>query len=215
MAVDIDNIRQRSWDFALTVVTMVLLATIGLQSFLGTLYVWWAQRTIAEWMTTGYPGFVAAMNAVALPQVVLLVLVMGLCVPKRLFRRKMLLAVSLAMVAVGLAAGVIAHSVGRGLAVYLALAGLIQVGVIALTAAGARGPSYLTEGRLTKLGSGLLHLGFIVFVILVAAFQGSPLMIWVFLVSALLLTGGTALSFWAERLAWRKEIPAQEHTLDI
>ena len=53
------------------------------------------------------------------------------------------------------------------------MAALIQVAVVVLTAAGAKGPSYLTEGRLTKLGSGLLHLGFIAFAIVVAALQPS------------------------------------------
>ena len=61
-----------------------------------------------------------------------------------------------------------------------------------LTAAGARGPSYLTEGRLTKLGSGLLHLGFIVFAIVVAALQGSTFMLSVFWVATALTIGGTA-----------------------
>ena len=54
-----------------------------------------------------------------------------------------------------------------GLAIYLALAGRIQLAIVALTVAGVRGPSYLTEGRLTKTGSGLLHLGFIMFGIVV------------------------------------------------
>ena len=73
-----------------------------------------------------------------------------------------------------------------------------------MTVAGVRGPSYLTEGRLTKTGSGLLHLGFIVFGIVVVALQSSPLMLPVFSASAVLVTVGTAMAFYADRLAWHR-----------
>jgi hypothetical protein len=199
----VDDIRQRTWDFGLTVLTVVLLASLGVQSFIGTLYVWWAQGAVAGWEQFGYSQFVAVMNAIAAPQLVALVVVMGLCVPKRLFGRGALIAVSGAMVAAGIAAWAITDSIATGLTVYLALAALIQVAVVALTAAGARGPSYLTEGRLTKLGSGLLHLGFIAFAIVVAALQQSELMLPAFWVATALTVGGTLLSFYAEKIAWR------------
>ena len=35
--VDIEHIRQRSWDFALTVITVAILASLGVQSFVGTI----------------------------------------------------------------------------------------------------------------------------------------------------------------------------------
>lgn len=195
------DVAHRRWDFALTVATVMLLASIGIQSFAGTLYTWWAQRSIPAWGATGYPTFVAWMNAIAAPQVVALIVVMGLCVPKRLFDRERLIGISLAMVGVGIAVAVVNSSPGTGLAVYLLLAGLIQVAVVAMTVAGARGPSYLTEGRLTKTGSGLLHLGFIVFAFVVVALQRSRFMLPVFALSAALMIAGTALSFYAGKLA--------------
>ena len=206
------QIRQRTWDFALTVITVMLLAGLGLQSFIGTLYTWWAQRTIPDWEAVGYAGFVDTMNAIAVPQVVLLVVVMGLCVPKRLFDRATLLGVSAAMVVAGIVAWAFTGSLATGLTVYLALAALIQVAVVVMTGAGAKRPSYLTEGRLTRLGSGLLHLGFIVFAIVVVALQSSPFMQPVFWTSAVLVTVGTALSFYAEKFAYRRAItaPAEE-----
>lgn len=210
----LDDIRQRTWDFGLTVVTVVLLGSLGVQSFIGTLYVWWAQRTIPGWEQVSYGAYVAKMNALAAPQLILLVVVMGLCVPKRLFARGPLLLVSLAMVAVGIGAGALTGSLATGVTIYLALSALIQAGVVVLTAAGARGPSYLTEGRFTKLGSGLLHLGFILFAIVIAALQHSTWMLPVFWVSAVLITGGTAMSFWASNLAVRRVV-APEHNIDF
>ncbi len=210
----IEDIRQRTWDFGLTVATVVLLAGLGVQSFVGTVYVWWAQRTIPGWEQTSYAGYVGMMNAVAAPQLIGLVLVMGLCVPKRLFSRKALIAVSALMVAAAIGAYGVTGSLASGVTVYLSLAALIQVAVAALTAAGARGPSYLTEGRLTKLGSGLLHLGFIVFGIVVSALQRSPFMLPVFWASTVLMVGGSAMSFYASRIAIRRTV-ASEHDVDF
>ncbi|MDY0088229.1 MAG: hypothetical protein RBS78_06780, partial [Coriobacteriia bacterium] len=82
-----EPIRNRSWDFSLTVATVALLGSLGLQSFLGTLYVWWASNALAGFDLFGYDRFVWWMNAIAAPQVISLVIVMGLCVPKRLFSR--------------------------------------------------------------------------------------------------------------------------------
>ncbi len=212
---DREVVLRRSWDFSLTVATVVLLGGIGLQSFLGTLYAWWAQRAAAGWeQSADYVRFVDGMNAIAAPQIVLLVVVMGLCVPKRLFSRTALLTVSALMLVAGLGARALTGSATSGLGVYLALAALIQVAVIALTIAGARGPSYLTEGRLTKTGSGLLHLGFIVFAFVVVALQRSTFMLPVFWVSAVLTTAGIVLSFYAEKFAVRRTRRIDSETED-
>ena len=209
---NIEEIRQRAWDYGLTMVTVFLLGSLGVQSFIGTIYVWWAQRTDPAWEQLSSAAYIDAMNTIAAPQLIALVVVMGLCVPKRLLSRRALLVVSLLMVVAGMAAGIVTGSLATGVAVYLALAALIQVAVVALTAAGAKGPSYLTEGRLTKLGSGLLHLGFIVFGIVVAVLQRSPFMEPVFWTSTVLMTVGTAMSFYADRLAVRHVVRVERET---
>lgn len=209
---NIEEIRQRAWDYGLTMVTVFLLGSLGVQSFIGTIYVWWAQRTNPAWEQSSSAAYIDAMNTIAAPQLIALVVVMGLCVPKRLLSRRALLLVSLLMVVAGMGAGIVTGSLATGVAVYLALAALIQVAVVALTAAGAKGPSYLTEGRLTKLGSGLLHLGFIVFGIVVAVLQRSPFMEPVFWTSTVLMTVGTAMSFYADRLAVRRVVRIERET---
>jgi hypothetical protein len=211
MTHSVDDIRQRTWDFALTIITIVLLAALGTQSFAGTIIVWLSIRTIPQWQQgSGYADYVTTMNVIAAPIVVALVVVMGLCVPKRLFSRRFLLWVSLAMVAVGALAGFVSSSLATGLAVYLMLSAAIQLAVVVMTVAGVRGPSYLTEGRLTKTGSGLLHLGFIVFAIVVVALQKSPMMAPVFWLSAVLVTLGTALAFYAHAIAWPRAPHGEE-----
>jgi len=186
-----------SWDFSLMVATVGLLGALGLQSLLGTLYAWWAYRTVPGWEQTGYAGFIDVMNAIAAPVVIALIVVMGLCVPKRMFARKALMGVSAGMIAAGVTVGAVSGSLATGLAVYLALSALIQVAVVVLTLAGAGGLTYITEGRVAKAGSGMLHLGFIIFALVVVGMQDSSLMMPAFMLSGVLLTGGSAMSFYA------------------
>ncbi|HET6498631.1 MAG TPA: hypothetical protein VFH17_06235 [Coriobacteriia bacterium] len=198
--------RLKNWDYLLTVATVALLGSLGVQSFLGTAYVWWATYSVPGFQAIGYRDFIWWMNAIAAPQVVALVVLMGLCVPKRLLDRGTLIAVSAVMLVAGLAAWVATGSLATGLAVYLALAGLIQAAVVAITVAGARGPSYLTEGRLVKIGSGLLHLGFIAFAFVVVALQRSTFMLPAFWAATALTLVGTLLTFYASRFAWRGRV---------
>jgi hypothetical protein len=193
--------RRAGWDFTLMMLTVGLLGALGLQSLLGTVYAWWGYRTQPDFEQVAYPGFIAVMNAVAAPIVIALVLVMGLCVPKRLFARRTLAAVSAGMVALGVLVWALTGSLAHGLAAYLVAAALIQVAVVVLTIAGARGLSYLSGTRIAKAGSGLLHLGFVLFVIVVVALRDSAWMLPVFYLSAVLLTGGSAAAFYARPAA--------------
>jgi FtsH-binding integral membrane protein len=185
------------WDFLLVAATVAILGALGAQSLLGTLYSWWAYRTQPQWEHTGYLEFTRVMNLIGGPLVVALVVVMGLCVPKRIFPRRSLVVVSMAMLIAGALSALLSGSPAVGLTVYLAAAALIQVAVVVLTLAGASGLGYLSEGRAAKAGSGLLHLGFIVFAIVVVALQDSPAMLPVFGVAAALLFGGSTMAFYA------------------
>ncbi len=196
------------WDFALLLVTVAMLGGLGVQSLAGTLYSWWATRTIEGWGTSAAFGeYIATMNLVAAPMVIGLAVVMGLCVPKRLFSRAALAVASCVMVAAGLATWALTGSSSDGLAVYLLGVGGIQLAVVIMTAIGSASVSYLTEGRRTKIGSGLLHLGFIVFGYVVVAMQRSALMLPAFWVGFTLAVGGSALSFYAAEITSRGSRP--------
>ena len=144
------------------------------------------------------------MNAIAAPLVVALVVVMGLCVPKRLFSRRRSCSCRSAMVAVGVGVGLFTASLQTGLAVYLALAALIQVAVVAADRRGRaraelphRGPAHQDRQRpaapgLHRLRDRRRR---------AAALQ--PDAAGLLRQRAVLVTGGTALAFYADRLAWR------------
>ncbi len=196
-----------SWDYVLMVITIALMSSLGIQSLIGTAYSWWSYRSVPGWEQLGQPHFVTLMNTVAGPQVIALIVVMGLCVPKRLLSRGALIAASVGMLSLGIATAALTGSITNGLALYLCAAGLVQVLVVVMTVAGSGNLAYLSESRLAKAGSGLLHLGFIVMALVVVALQHSTLMLPVSLLAAALLTVGSALSFYA-RPASRTPLPS-------
>lgn len=191
------------WDFALMMLTVTLLGGLGVQSLVGTGYVWWAERTFPDWQQTSYSGFVATMNAIAAPMALGIAIALGLCVPKRLFRRRVLVAVSAAMPAAGAAAWVVSGDALLGLGVYLELACILQAAVVVMTLADAGSLTYMTEGRVTKAGSGALHLGVLLFALAVTALRETHWLMPAFWASTVLLLAGSAASFYARRIAER------------
>lgn len=188
--------RRGSWDFGLILATVTLLAGLGVQSLAGTLYAWWAYRNVPGWEVTGHGAFVEVMNAIAAPMVAGLVLAMGLCVPKRLFERRALVVVCGVMLAAGAAVGVAASSVSAGLMTYLCVSALVQAAVVTRAVTG-RLRGQVSGGGLGKAGSGLLHLGFIGFAIVVVGLQDSSGMLPAFWLATGLIVIGSALSFHA------------------
>jgi hypothetical protein len=115
-------------------------------------------------------------------------------------------------VAVGLIAWIASGDPARGLGVYLLAAGAFQLVVLVLTMAGSARLEYLTQGHLVRIGSGLLHLGFIVFAYVVVSLQESPWMLPVFWASAGLLTVGSAMSFYGRPTRARATTDPSAHT---
>jgi len=202
-------LHSRNWDYMLIVLTVLLLVALGIQSFIGTAYVWWAHTYVPGFGATGYPEYIRVMNIIAAPLMVLLVIAMGLCVPKRLFSRTALAAVSIGMLVAGIATWAITGSFANGVAAYLVLAGLIQAAVVAVTIIGGRAPSYFTQGRIIKIGSGLLHLGFIMFAVVTVALQQSAIMLPVFWTSTALMVIGSIMTFYSENLTPKRKVEAE------
>ncbi|MCL4553703.1 MAG: hypothetical protein M1617_06620 [Actinobacteria bacterium] len=202
----------RDWDYILLIVTVVLLVGLGLQSFIGTGYVWWAQANIPNFMAGAYADYINVMNWIAAPMLILLVVAMGLCVPKRMFERTALLIVSGVMLLAGVVAWIATGSLAMGVTAYMVLAGLIQVAVVVKMIAGGRAPSYFTKGRIIKIGSGLLHLGFILFAIVCAALQDSAIMLPVFWTSTFLMGIGCIMTFYADTFAQKRKIEVETET---
>lgn len=191
----------KDYDFILTILTIGLVAVIGILFVGGTIYTFFAAEIDPRWTQTAmYPQYVESMNSYLFPLLVALVLVLGLCVPRRLFTRKALLAVSVGMFVVTLALTLTVDLRAAWVFLLGAAAGL-QLAVVAMTATRSRRLNYLQEGFLVRMGSALLHLGFIV---LIAAFViGVALstQLIIFWVATALIMVGMVMSMYSSELS--------------
>ncbi|MDP1808655.1 MAG: hypothetical protein Q8L35_03865 [Actinomycetota bacterium] len=191
----------KNLNFILILTTIVVLSAIGIIFIFGSGYSWVQSIKVSDWRQTPlYQNYVSDMNLAVLPLSVILVAVMGLCIPKRLFSGKALLRAMGFLLAATLAtAALLGPKLGMG--VLLVAATLIQVVVIGMTLAGDRRLSYETQGFFVQIGSAVLHLGFIIFLVDFILLSGSPAHLDVFWLSTILIGVGMVLCFYSAELA--------------
>lgn len=181
------------WDLALVLLTAATLAAFGALA-LWSMFHYRSHATLPGWSV---PAFQEMMNRRAAPLVVLLIVWLVLCIPKRVFSRRTLLAYSAGMVAVGLAALPVG-GVRFALGLVLGLSAALQAAILALVLAG-RSLRFTGHGLALRAGSTLLHLGVVLFTLDLVALQGSPWHIPLFWAATALLTAGCVLTFYVAR----------------
>jgi hypothetical protein len=185
--------RAVGWDLALVLLTAGTLAAFGVLALWGMFH-YKSHALRPDWSV---PAFQEAMNRRAAPLVVLLIVWLVLCIPKRIFSRRTLLAYSAGMLAIGLAA-LPFGGLRPALGLVLALSAALQAAILALALAGAR-LRFAGRGLALRAGSSLLHLGIVLFTLDLVALQGSPWHIPLFWVATALLTAGCVLTFYVAR----------------
>jgi len=185
--------RAIGWDLALVLLTAATLAAFGALALWGMFY-YKSHAVRPDWSV---PVFQEMMNRLATPLVVLLILWLVLCIPKRLFSRRVLLGYSAGMLVLGLAA--LPYDGARfALGLVLGLSSLLQTAILVLVLAGAR-LRFSGRGLALRAGSSLLHLGTVLFTFDLVALQGSPWHIPLFWVATGLLTAGCILTFYVAK----------------
>lgn len=182
--------RPFGWDLSLVLLTAVTLASFGALALYGMFY-YKLHAVRPDWSVTAYQ---AMMNRLGAPVTVLLILWLVLCIPKRLFSRRVLLAYSAAMLGLGVAVLPIL-GLRFALALVLGLSAALQTAILALVLAGAR-LHFTGRGLAMRAGSSLIHLGFVLFTFDLVALIGSPWHIPLFWVSTAALCGGSVLTFY-------------------
>lgn len=191
----------KNLNFILILTTIAVLSAIGVIFIFGSGFSWVQSIRISDWRDGPlYQDYVSGMNLAVLPLSVILVAVMGLCIPKRLFSGKALLQAMGFLLAATLAAAVL-FGPELGLGFLLAVAILIQVVVIGMTLAGSRRLSYEAQGFFIQIGSALLHLGFIIFLFDFIILGSSPAHLDVFWFSTALIGIGMVFCFYSAELA--------------
>lgn len=205
----------KHFNFILILVTVMILATIGILFIIGTVY---SSVQAANWTeTSGYQDYLVKMNMGVLPFVIALLVVLGLCIPKRLFSGMTLLKVNGTLLAATLLiAGVSGAKVGLGFLLLTAAA--LQMAVIGLTLAGSKRLSFERAGFFLQIGSAFLHLGLVIFLFDFMLLADSASHLFVFWTATALIGLGMTSSFYSQELslvirrpeAGSRIVPAEE-----
>jgi len=190
------NIKPKTYDFYLMILTSAVLAVIGLVCLYGIGYYTYTNEITPQWTHTQmYGDYINSMNQLIYPFVVLLLVVLGLCIPKRIVPRQSLLVSGIGILAVTLLIALVTD-IGTSLAFLLAVSIVVQAAVMVLTMLERGGLTYEREGYFVRTGSSMLHLGTVIFVFDFVSMRSSELHIPVFWVATILITVGTVLSFY-------------------
>ena len=189
--------RRYTYDYILILITVGILFLISLLCIGGMFYFKWAElQTVAPAIKT---VFQAQMNSLLTPLLLGLLLVLGLCIPRRLFPSRWLYAF---MIMLGLTALSSALIWGwrEALLVMLTVSAGLQAVVFFLVAIGWR-LNFHCEGYWNRLGSSLVHLGLVLFCLDFFLLSYRDLHLGIFWVSAICLFIGMIFVFYAEGIA--------------
>ena len=198
----------KNLNFILILATIVVLAAIGLIFIYGSMYSWVQSINLENWRQTSmYQEYVENMNLAVVPLSVSLVILLGICVPKRVFSgQALLISMGVLLLASALTMKVFGLMIGIGF--LLVAASLTQIVVIAMTIAGSKRLSFEVQGFFLQIGSAVLHLGLIFFVYDLALLTESPSHLVVFWIATALIGIGMVLYFYSSefsRLAGRSK----------
>ena len=184
-----------SYDFYLIIATTIILFAICLISIYGMFYFKFAQiHQMAPALKITYMN---RMNTVIAPFAVCLILLLGICVPKRLLPTAWLNRATLLLIVGTVLTGLIWG--GRASLFFILAASLIlQVVVLLMALSGSKKLNFHKKGYWVRLGSSLIHLGLILFVLDLLLYEKMTLHLFLFWVTTGTSVLGMVFSFYAE-----------------
>jgi hypothetical protein len=154
--------KKTSYDFQLILATTAVLFIISIICIYGMFHFKLVQ--VHQLAPAAKAAYMNRMNAVVAPFVVALVLLLGICIPKRLFPTVWLHRFTAVLLAAAAGASLL-WGVPTGLLVVLLASLLLQLAVLALALAGSEKLHFEKKGYWVRLGSSLIHLGLILFIL--------------------------------------------------
>jgi hypothetical protein len=192
--------KPRNYDYYLIIITTLILFGIGAVSLYGITYYNYL-AVDAQWtQTVQYNQFIDEMNSNVYPFLVLLLISLCLCIPKRLFKQDMMIRSSVLILGITIILTI--HSgLETGLGFILVIMTVFQAIVLILTMKKSRIIRFEKEGYVVRLGSSLLHLGVVLLIFNFVNFQDSPYHLLIFWFGVILITSGNILSFYPEKIS--------------
>ena len=181
----------------------LILATVGVLFALSVLCVYsmfaFKFAAVHQMAPAAKLAFLERMNRVVAPFIVFLILLLGICVPKRLLPTRALswftAVLAVAWVALSLWLGIRA-----GLLAVLTASLLLQLLVLGMALAGSERLNFARSGYWLRVGSSLIHLGLILFVLDLLLYRHLALHLFLFWVTTAASVLGMLCSFYAPGL---------------
>lgn len=189
----------QKYDYYLIIMTTVILFAIGIVCVYGITYYNYLAASPGWTGTTLYSRYIGEMNSYLYPLLVLLLISLGLCIPKRLFEQDILVKFSALVLGITIVLTFlrgIAAALGFILAVMVGIQGIVLI----LTFKKSKTIRFEKEGYTGKLGSSLLHLGVALLIFNFVTLQESRFHIIIFWFGTILITAGNVFSFYPEKI---------------
>ena len=184
-----------SYDFYLILATTAVLFAICLISIYGMFYFKFAQ--IHQMPPAVKILYMNRMNTVVAPFVICLILLLGICVPKRLLPTVWLNRVTVLLVICALLTAFIT-GVKAGLILILGSSLVLQLFVLFMALTGSKNLHFHKKGYWVRLGSSLVHLGLILFVLDLFLYERLTLHLILFWFTTGTSVAGMLFCFYAE-----------------
>ena len=189
----------KNYDYYLILLTTIILFAIGLVSVYGITYYNYLSVNPQWTQTARYGEYIDEMNSYIYPFLLLLLISLGLCIPKRLFEQDILVKFTAAVLGVTVVLTFL-KGIETGLGFILAVMIAVQAVVLILTFKKSQAIRFEKEGYVTRLGSSLLHLGVVILVFNFVSLRDNPYHILIFWAGTLLVVAGNIFSFYPERI---------------
>jgi hypothetical protein len=178
--------KKGSLDFYLILATVAVLFVISAICIYSMFYFKLAQ--VQQMEPAIKAAYMSKMNTVISPFLIILILLLGICVPKRLLPTQWLVRFTVLLGVVALAVSFF-QGIKMGLVVVLAAALVLQIIVLVLVVIGSERLNFTKKGYWVRVGSSLLHMGMILFVLDLFFYRQQALHLILFWVT----TGATVL----------------------
>jgi len=187
--------RKNSYDFYLILATALVLFAISLISIYGMFYFKFAQ--IHQMDPAVKMSYMDGMNSFVAPFIILLILLLGICVPKRLLPTVWLNWVTLLL---GICAVLTGFIAGGRASLFLILGAslVLQLMVLILALGGSKNLHFHKKGYWVRLGSSLIHLGLILLVLDLLLYERKTLHLFLFWITTGASVTGMLFCFYAE-----------------
>lgn len=197
------------WDLGLMTITTFALLAIGIVCVYGVWFSFIAYGKDPNWLYTPvYAQYISMMNTLVYPFIITLLIALGLCIPKRILRRKLLTQANASILFITL---LLAVAVDMNTSIWFILVTgiVIQTAVLIMTIIKSGSVFYEREGQIVHIGSSLLHLGTVVFIFDFASMRTSESHITIFWIATILMGLGTVMAFYAEEIRNILKLPEQ------